>query len=41
MRSLTQRAIAPSQALAAGVDDSARNSADILQEVQARVGVQF
>jgi hypothetical protein len=41
VQSSTQRAIAPGQALAAGVDDSARNSADILHEVQARVGVQF
>jgi hypothetical protein len=41
VQSSTQRAIAPGQALAAGVDDSARNSADILHDVRARVGLPF
>jgi hypothetical protein len=40
-QSSKQRALAPGQNLPVGVDDSARNSADILHEVQARVGVQF
>ncbi len=37
----TQRAVAPAQLLAKGVDDSARDSAHTLNEVQVRVGVQF
>jgi hypothetical protein len=41
VQSSTQRALAPGQNLAVGVDNSARNTADILHEVQARVGVQF
>jgi hypothetical protein len=37
----TQRAVAPAQALAKGVDDSARDHGHTLHEIQARVGVQF
>jgi phosphate-selective porin len=37
----TQRAVAPGQLLAKGVDNSARDSGHILNEVQLRVGVQF
>jgi hypothetical protein len=36
-----QRAVAPAQNLAKGVDDTARNSAHALNEISARVGVQF
>ena len=36
-----QRASAPGQLLAKGVNDSARDRAHALHEVQARVGVQF
>ncbi|MBV9950162.1 MAG: hypothetical protein JOZ69_25200 [Myxococcales bacterium] len=41
VQSSNQRAVAPAQLLAKGVDDSARDSAHLLHEVQARVGVQF
>ncbi len=41
VQSSTQRALGPAQNLPIGVDDSARNTADVLHEVQARVGVQF
>jgi hypothetical protein len=37
----TQRAIAPAQTLAKGVDDSARNDAHTLHEISVRFGVQF
>ncbi len=40
-QSSTERAVAPAQNLAKGVDDTARNSAHTLNEVSARVGVQF
>lgn len=36
-----QRATSPAQLLAAGVDDGARNGSGTLEEVQARMGVQF
>ena len=41
VQSSVQRALAPGQLLAAGVDDSARDSAHTAEEVQMRVGVQF
>jgi hypothetical protein len=37
----TQRAVAPGQLLAKGVDDGARDGGHDLHEIQARVGVQF
>lgn len=37
----SQRAVSPAQLLAPGVDDGARNASGTLEEVQARVGVQF
>ncbi len=40
-QSSSQRAVAPAQLLAKGVDDTARNSAHTLNELSARVGVQF
>jgi hypothetical protein len=40
-QSSAQRAVAPAQNLAKGVDDSARNSAHTLNEISARIGVQF
>jgi hypothetical protein len=36
-----QRAVAPGQLLAKGIDDSARNGSHAMDEIQARVGVQF
>jgi phosphate-selective porin len=36
-----QRAVAPAQLLAKGVDDSARDGAHDMHEIQVRVGVQF
>jgi hypothetical protein len=36
-----QRAVAPGQLLASGVDDGARDSGHTLHEISARVGVQF
>jgi hypothetical protein len=36
-----QRAVAPAQALAAGADNQARDNGHTVQEIQARVGVQF
>jgi len=36
-----QRAVAPAQLLAKGVDDAARNASHAIDEIQARVGVQF
>jgi hypothetical protein len=36
-----QRAVAPAQLLAKGVDDNARDNAHDVHEIQARVGVQF
>ena len=41
VQSQTQRAVAPGQLLAAGVDNGARDSGHTLNEVSARVGVQF
>ncbi|MGH7440666.1 MAG: porin [Polyangiaceae bacterium] len=41
VQSSTQRAVAPAQLLARGVDDGARDGAHDLHELQARVGVQF
>jgi hypothetical protein len=41
VQSSHQRAIAPAQLVAKGVDDEARNSGHILHEVQARIGVNF
>jgi hypothetical protein len=41
VQSSGQRAVAPSQLLAKGVDDSARNSNHTLNELQLRFGVQF
>jgi hypothetical protein len=40
-QSSVQRAVSPAQSLATGVDDSARGGSGTLEEVQARVGVQF
>ena len=37
----TQRAVAPGQVLAKGVDDTARDSSHTLNELSVRVGVQF
>jgi hypothetical protein len=36
-----QRAVAPAQLLAKGIDDTARNTSHAIDEIQARVGVQF
>ncbi|HLK38858.1 MAG TPA: porin [Polyangiaceae bacterium] len=41
VQSSIQRAVAPGQLLAAGVDNSARDTGHTLHEVSARVGVQF
>jgi phosphate-selective porin len=41
VQSSKQRAVAPGQLLAKGVDDGARDGATTLNEVQVRVGVQF
>ena len=40
-QSSVQRAIAPGQLLARGVDDAARDSGHTLEELQVRVGIQF
>jgi hypothetical protein len=37
----SQRAVAPAQLLARGVDDAARDNSHAMDEIQARVGVQF
>jgi hypothetical protein len=41
VQSQTQRALAPGQLLPTGVDNGARDSAHMLNELSARVGVQF
>jgi phosphate-selective porin len=41
VQTATQRAVAPAQLLAKGVDDTARDSSHTLNELQLRVGVQF
>jgi hypothetical protein len=41
VQSSAQRAVAPGQLLAKGVDDTARDSGQTLNEMQLRVGVQF